>query len=185
MGQEIRGIPQGPTLTPDADEAPDAGGSIGQYLASQRRLRGMSLEDLAALTRIPVRSIERLEDGAFDRQPDGFARGFVRTVAEALGLDVEEAVMRFLGEPAELDDERAIPHLTLRRWAVIGVLVSSATAAIFAIWLLWTGAREEVGRAAGDDIVYRRDAVRALAEMYREAESGAESLDSVRAEDSH
>jgi len=185
MGQEIRGIPQDPSLTPAPSAAPDSDGSIGRYLASQRRLRGVSREDLAALTKIPIRSIERLEAGAFDHQADGFARGFVRTVADALGLDVEEAVMRLLGEPAGLDDERAIPHLALRRWAVIGVLASSAAALIFSAWLLWNGVRDETSRTAGDDIVYRRDAVRALAEMHRGSEAGVESLDSVRAEDPH
>ena len=50
-------------------------------------MRGLSLDEVAAATRIPRRSLERLEAGAFDSEPDGFARGFVRTVADAMGLD--------------------------------------------------------------------------------------------------
>ena len=92
MGQEIRGIPQSSSVTGPAGSAVDSTDSIGRYLARQRRLRGVSLDDLAAQTCIPRRSLERLEDGAFDRQADGFVRGFVRTVAAALGLDAEEAV---------------------------------------------------------------------------------------------
>src|SRR5262245_65789110 len=80
--------------------------SIGKYLASQRELRGISLDDLAARTKIPRRNLERLESGAFDGQLDGFVRGFVRTVAEALGLDPQEAVMRIVAEPDAGDEER-------------------------------------------------------------------------------
>ncbi|HPG28255.1 MAG TPA: helix-turn-helix domain-containing protein, partial [Myxococcota bacterium] len=63
---------------------------IGEYLRRQRLLRGMSTEELAALTRIPLRSLERLESGHFDGETDGFVRGFVRTVATALGLDADD-----------------------------------------------------------------------------------------------
>ena len=116
----------------------------------------MSLDDLVELTRIPRRSLERLEDGAFDDQIDGFARGFVRTVAEALGLDAEEAVMRLLGEPPAEDEESAIRRDSLRRWAVAAVLV-------FGLWALARDVGRET-RNSADEIVYRRDAVRELAE---------------------
>ena len=76
MGKEVQGVPEDPTL-----------GSVGRYLAGQRLLRGISLDDLAVLTKIPRRSLERLEAGAFDHVADGFSRGFVRAVADALGLD--------------------------------------------------------------------------------------------------
>jgi hypothetical protein len=73
--------------------------SIGAYLAKQRRIRGISAEQLADITRIPLRSIERFEAGHFDADLDGFSRGFVRTVAEALGLDPNETLTRTLREP--------------------------------------------------------------------------------------
>ncbi|MCH8971918.1 MAG: hypothetical protein IH918_07545 [Acidobacteria bacterium] len=40
--------------------------SIGAYLRGQRRLRGIGIEELAELTRIPTRSLERLDDLAGD-----------------------------------------------------------------------------------------------------------------------
>src|SRR5262249_1813240 len=85
-------------------EEASSGHSVGQYLANQRRLRRISLEELAERTRIPRRNLERLESGAFDSAVDGFTRGFVRTVAEALGLDADEAVMRLVGEPPAEED---------------------------------------------------------------------------------
>ncbi|MBW2716886.1 MAG: helix-turn-helix domain-containing protein, partial [Deltaproteobacteria bacterium] len=43
------------------DRARDCEISIGAYLARERRLRGISVGELAELTKIPTRSIERLE----------------------------------------------------------------------------------------------------------------------------
>ena len=40
--------------------------SVGRYLASQREMRGITLEELAARTRIPGRNLERLESGSLD-----------------------------------------------------------------------------------------------------------------------
>ena len=40
------------------------------------------------------------EAGAFDGDPDGFVRGFVRTVADGLGLDADATLLRMLREPA-------------------------------------------------------------------------------------
>jgi hypothetical protein len=180
MGQEIRGVPQDPPLTSPDGAKPAREDSIGRYLAQQRRLRGVSLDELAAQTRIPRRSLERLEDGAFDRQADGFARGFVRTVAAALGLDAEEAVMRLLDEPAADEIENEIRRLALQRWAVASVLLLSGTAAIFGIWALWTRDSSDGAGAVSSEIVYRPDAVRELAEEMRAFGTDREPLESHR-----
>jgi cytoskeletal protein RodZ len=145
------------------DEEGAASRSIGQYLASQRRLRRISLEELSERTRIPRRNLERLESGAFDAAADGFARGFVRTVAEALGLDANEAVMRLSDEP-RADEVRALAaaHRALAlRIAALAVVVLAALGAI-----LYLALREPAsGEApAAPSVTYRRDAVRGLAE---------------------
>ncbi len=160
MGAEIRGVPEAAPLT-GAERTADS--SIGLYLARQRRLRGISLDDLAELTKIPRRSLERLEAGAFDRSPDGFARGFVRTVAVALGLDPEEAVMRFLGEPPVADEEMGAWRT---RWLVAGVAVTLAVVAVAGTLWVWR-LPVSIFEAAKErpEIIYRRDAVRALAEV--------------------
>jgi helix-turn-helix protein len=140
--------------------------SIGRYLSSQRELRGISLDELSARTKIPRRNLERLESGAFDAQSDGFVRGFVRTVADALGLDSREAVMRMVGEPAGGDDE-----LLWRRRVRIGVLVT-VVGGVLLVGLglgLRYATRWVVEPAGGPpDHVYRRDVVRSLAEHERE-----------------
>jgi cytoskeleton protein RodZ len=147
--------------------------SIGRYLASQRQLRGISLDDLAARTKIPRRNLERLESGAFDAQSDGFVRGFVRTVADAIGLDARETVMRMVGEP-DVGDE----GLLFRRRVRIAVLAAVVGGALLlALGLgLRLATRWIVEPAGGPpDHVFRRDAVRSLAEHEREREPRAAS----------
>ncbi|MCS5636930.1 MAG: helix-turn-helix domain-containing protein [Myxococcota bacterium] len=136
--------------------------AIGSYLRWQRELREISVEELADLTRVPVRSIERLEAGAFDDQVDGFVKGFVRTVAESLGLDAEDTLSRMLSEP-EPEDRRLInlKRRTLR--ALVGLAaVSLVGILIFVIQELST--REaRTSAEAREQIIFRRDPVRALA----------------------
>ncbi len=130
MGKEVRGVPEDPTL-----------GSAGRYLAGQRLLRGISLDDLAVLTKIPRRSLERLEAGAFDHVADGFSRGFVRAVADALGLDPDEAVLRLLAEPPDEDAAGALAGA--RRRFAMGLGLAVALAVVFLG--LWGARRVWVG----------------------------------------
>jgi cytoskeletal protein RodZ len=150
--------------------------SIGAYLARERRLRGISEGELAELTKIPRRSIERMEAGAFDGNPDGFVRGFVRTIAVGLGLDPEEAVMRMLGEPADLAEVTRGSALRLdRRLLAIAALLAATVGLGLAIWA-W--ASRAPSAPAGDDtpkVVYRRDAVRALANEQARSQEGPRS----------
>jgi transcriptional regulator with XRE-family HTH domain len=76
------------------DDAPSPGG----YIREQRKRRGMSLEQLAAATKIPRESIELLEDDRYEALPGTvFVKGFLRCCARALGVN-PEAVMELLYE---------------------------------------------------------------------------------------
>jgi hypothetical protein len=139
--------------------------SIGTYLAAQRRLRGISIEELSQQTRIPLRSLERLEAGSFDTDVDGFVRGFVRTVAEALGLDPDEALNRTLPEPGSPAGRGVAPQLSVRRVVatVLGILLlGGAGLAVQMVAVSFKGDASRPG--SGAQIVVRRDPVRALAE---------------------
>ena len=167
--------------------------SVGQYLANQRRLRRISLEELSERTSIPRRNLERLESGAFDDAADGFARGFVRTVAEALGLDANEAVMRLVDEP-RADEVRALAAarraILWRVGALAGSLLALSLGAVLYLALrerargrppLRPGARRDLpprrgaragrARASGAAVAGRRaaSALRRMAALESEA----------------
>ena len=159
MGTEVGSVSEAVALT---DGAAGEAAGIGQYLAGQRRLRGISIDDLATLTRIPQRSLERLESGVFDGCADGFVRGFVRSVAEALGVDPDEAVMRLLREPEA--PQRATRLEALDRSGLAGAVAVAAIALLVAA--LWLGARAWLAAPdaeVADGVILRRDPVRALA----------------------
>ncbi|HEV1993344.1 MAG TPA: helix-turn-helix transcriptional regulator, partial [Candidatus Acidoferrum sp.] len=67
--------------------------TFGEHLRREREMRGVSLEEISAATRIGVRFLEALENEQWDRLPGGvFNRGFIRAVARFLGLDEEGLV---------------------------------------------------------------------------------------------
>lgn len=70
--------------------------SIGQFLRNERELRQLSLEELAQTTRIPLRSLQLLEEDRLDNLPgDVFVRGFVKSYAKAVGLPFADAMRRY------------------------------------------------------------------------------------------
>jgi transcriptional regulator with XRE-family HTH domain len=181
MGQKIRGVSEDPPLSGSGD-AGEADGSVGRYLARQRKLRGVSLDELAGATQIPRRSLERLEGGAFDRQVDGFSRGFVRTVADALGLDAEDAVLRLLGEPSGPEDEPVFLSDGLKRWMIAAALAIGSVALILGGWSLWARTGGNTANSVSEEVFIRRDVVRELAASQSESFVRKESLDSQREE---
>ena len=62
--------------------------SPGEILREERQERGLLLEDISAVTRIPVETLEALEDNRFDKIPAPvFVKGFLRNYARELGID--------------------------------------------------------------------------------------------------
>lgn len=149
---------------PPAESAELERQPIGGYLKRQRELRGISVEELAGSTRIPLRSLQRLEAGIFDDEVDGFVRGFVRTVAQGLGLDPDDTVSRMLSEPAA-DGPAPIGGSSgpSRMWVGLALLVLLA-AAVGLVRVVGPGELGSSAASAKDEVVYRRDPVRALAE---------------------
>ncbi|GJL56377.1 MAG: XRE family transcriptional regulator [Nitrospirales bacterium] len=70
--------------------------SIGVYLKKIREAQGLSLDQVASLTRIQPKFLQALEDEVFEQLPERvFTRGFVRTYARSLGISEEDALRRF------------------------------------------------------------------------------------------
>ena len=70
------------------EEGPPEIGGIGAQLKAAREARGLTLEQVAAETRIPQRHLVTIEAGNFAALPARtYAIGFTRTYAKAVGLD--------------------------------------------------------------------------------------------------
>ena len=69
---------------------------FGEHLKREREMRGVTLEEVAAATRISTRFLEAIEGEQWDRLPGGaFTRGFIRSIARYLGLDEESTVAEY------------------------------------------------------------------------------------------
>ena len=79
--------------------------AVGAFLRELRVKRGLSLEELARVTRVARPYLEALENDAFTSLPAPvFTRGFIRAYCQAVGVPPEDALTRFDGrdvrEPA-------------------------------------------------------------------------------------
>ena len=65
--------------------------TAGQRLREAREAKGVSLEEIAAQTRIPTRHLASLEVGDWDKLPAAtYSIGFAKNYASAVGLDRNE-----------------------------------------------------------------------------------------------
>ncbi len=72
-------------------------GTFGESLKRERELRGVTLEEISAATRIATRFLKAIENEQWDQLPGGvFNRGFVRAMARFLGLDEENTVAEYI-----------------------------------------------------------------------------------------
>ena len=70
--------------------------SIGNFLKRQREHRQMSIAEVSRLTRVPVQTLESIESDHFDDLPgEVFARGFLKSYAQAVGLLPAEVLARY------------------------------------------------------------------------------------------
>lgn len=69
---------------------------LGSELREARLQRGLTLEQVAYETRIRTRYLEALEDERFDDLPgEAYAKGFLRTYADFIGLDGPQMLARY------------------------------------------------------------------------------------------
>ncbi len=124
--------------------------SFGDFLKKHREASGKSLDSVSRVTRIPKRFLAAFEDNAFKEFPEeAFTRGFLRSYAIDIGLDVDDVLSRYdefkrsqepapLREVKKLDQEFAdlAGPMNLPRRGLILVL-SGVVAAFFLVILLW------------------------------------------------
>jgi len=93
--------------------------TFGTHLREAREKRGVSLRQIATSTRISIRTLEALENNEIKKLPGGiFSRAFVRSYAQEIGIDPDEAVREFVHQfPLEhvtigskSDKDRVVAH---------------------------------------------------------------------------
>jgi cytoskeleton protein RodZ len=85
-------------------------GTFGEHLRREREMRGVSLDEISAATRIATRFLQAIENEKWDQLPGGvFNRGFVRAVAHYLGLDEESIVAEYA---SAVGDRPSVPVWT-------------------------------------------------------------------------
>lgn len=90
--------PRSETSTGTDAESADRYSSPGPYIRAQRMRQGLSLDQLAAQTKIPRAQLELLEADRYEELPGMvFAKGFLRVCARTLELD-EDTVLGLLYE---------------------------------------------------------------------------------------
>jgi cytoskeletal protein RodZ len=121
-------------------EAPTA----GERLRAAREEKKLSLEDIAAQTRIPQRHLESNETAEWDKLPaTTYTIGFAKSYASAVGLDrsdigdqlrEEMGGQRFASSQAEVI-EAADPARTMPKWLVLGAIAGVILIIVVMSWL--------------------------------------------------
>ncbi len=127
---------------------------VGDKLRIARKEAGLTLEQLAAETRIPQRHLEVIETGDWNALPARtYATGFARTYAKAVGLDPRQTVDEVRAELAasepgdrprgvgfEPGDPARVPSRGLALFSLFAVIVLLAGGFMFYTRVLAPGA---------------------------------------------
>jgi cytoskeleton protein RodZ len=125
--------------------------SFGENLRKAREARKITLQEIAATTKIGTRALQALEDEQFNLLPGGiFNKGFVRAYARAVGLDEEKTVAAYLEAakvtPSETDMEALAQQVAAARankrepWSpnaatLVGMVAILVALGLGALWL--------------------------------------------------
>jgi len=73
--------------------------SVGRALAQARIAAGLSVDEVSTSTRVRVPILQAIEQDDFSRcGGDVYARGHIRSIARAVGLDPEEMIERYVAD---------------------------------------------------------------------------------------
>lgn len=117
---------------------------VGERLRAAREEKGLSLEDVAAQTRIPQRHLASIESGDWENLPAAtYTIGFAKSYASAVGLDrveignqlrEEMGGQRFANSSTDVF-EAADPARTMPKWLVLGAIAAVAVLVALMSWL--------------------------------------------------
>jgi len=135
--------------------------SVGLILRETRESRGLTLEDVAKVTRIGKSYLSDLEEEKFDKLPSGaYAKGFLRVYSAYLGLSEQEMIALYenkvsannpgstdrLSGPDPAQEEKLAAGTGKRRWfALSGFIIVAA-----ALYLIQDLPDRKTSREAGN-----------------------------------
>jgi cytoskeleton protein RodZ len=112
---------------------------FGEHLKREREMRGVTLEEISAATRIAPRFLAALESEQWELLPGGvFNRGFIRSVARYLGLDEDSLVAEYAletrgrPEPGVVADPPEEPD---RNWARVFLVLILVLVVVAGGWV--------------------------------------------------
>lgn len=124
--------------------------SLGQFLKSQREVRGYSLEDAQEATKIQIKYLRALEEERFEVLPgEVFTKGFIRSYADFLGINPKDAMTKYQNlmsekyeKPIQIENPPKAPankekeqEEKIRKsfsWPIIALTIAIV---IFGVWL--------------------------------------------------
>src|SRR5687768_9445837 len=118
--------------------------TVGQRLRVAREAKGLTLEDVAAQTRIPRRHLESLENSDWERLPaPTYTNGFAKSYASVVGLDRVEIGDQLRAEmgghrPTAVASEvfePVDPARTMPKWLVFGAIAAVLLLVLVMTWL--------------------------------------------------
>lgn len=134
----------------DEFDAPQADMRAGEQLRVAREAQGLTLQEVAQRTRIPIRHLAMIEEGSYAGLPaPTYSAGFVKSYGRLLGLDAQalserfraeierETVRPFRPEPYEPADPRRTPPMGL---AIAALLLAFVIGLGF---LYWRGSQDQ------------------------------------------
>ena len=113
------------------DDEVESAQTLGQLLRQERELRDIPLDRIEQATRIRTAQLRAIEDDRLEALPaEAYARGFVRTYAEYLGLNGDDVVAIF-NEQWNRSAHRAEPPPPQTPVSV----ARSSSAGLFSLWV--------------------------------------------------
>ncbi|HTK81239.1 MAG TPA: RodZ domain-containing protein [Bacteroidota bacterium] len=82
---------------------------IGERLHAARVQQKISLEDIAAATRISIKFLEELERGAEPAVPPTYVKAFIKAFAERVGVDANELLRQYASAKLPADPAKPFP----------------------------------------------------------------------------
>lgn len=117
---------------------------VGDRLRAAREAKGLSLEELASQTRIPLRHLQSLEQGDWSKLPaPTYTIGFAKSYASAVDLDRNEIAEDLRAEMGGLRPDSANaevfqpadPGRTMPKWLVLAAIGGIILVVILLSWL--------------------------------------------------